>query len=249
MAMRRNKAFTLVELLVVIGIISVLIAMLLPALNKARRAAQSVSCASNLRQIGRGLLMYSNDNKQWLPMNVGVGTWTWPAAFGGGNVSLWYAYAANYMGWNGDTSVNGYVYPRIFDCPSYQRLIAVQWSSTGANWTNVSYGYNDVYFGNYAFGSPASCRSFKRNQIEHPQDKIMVTDALYMIVRANTIGGNVYLLQPRHDGRCNALLADGHVESMTPRQMIGSGVVGDPNYTDALAVHWYNHCYTPGAWN
>ena len=69
----RRHAFSLIELMVVIGIIAVLIAMLLPALQRARQQARSVQCKSNLQQIGQALIIYSNVWNGWIyPPNLGA---------------------------------------------------------------------------------------------------------------------------------------------------------------------------------
>lgn len=110
MVRRHYAGFTLVELLVVIGIIAVLVAILLPALNAARAHANSVTCMSNMRQVTGAVLAYADSNGGRLPWNY--------VDFGNGAVS-----------WNGmvflvtskvlpATLENGVYRPKVLLCPS-----------------------------------------------------------------------------------------------------------------------------------
>jgi len=115
---RTRQAFTLVELLVVIGIIAVLIAILLPALSRARAQAQTVQCLANLRTIGQGLQIYTLANQQSLPFGDFLDPVnTWNTDSDTANWSIRVATALN-KGKLGENFFNSTTGKGIFKCPT-----------------------------------------------------------------------------------------------------------------------------------
>ena len=119
---QRKEAFTLIELLVVISIIALLVAMLLPALGRAREAARQVACASNLHQISLLMTMYAGENNGRMVRHDHT------------NVDLqWPALLLPYL----DT-----LPPDVYLCPTLMvRGLQVKWPNTN----HAEYGYNNGF--------------------------------------------------------------------------------------------------------
>jgi prepilin-type processing-associated H-X9-DG protein len=127
MTLRRTRAvvaFSLVELLVVIGIIAVLLAILLPSLSGARRQANAVKCQSNLRQIGQGLLVYNAQNNGYV-----IPSYHMTGTDGGANVPLdgWAPIMDRDKLIAGDRSL----YTTVFTCPETLDIEGMLGGQTG----------------------------------------------------------------------------------------------------------------------
>jgi prepilin-type N-terminal cleavage/methylation domain-containing protein len=161
---RRTRGFTLVELLVVIGIIALLISILLPALNAAKERANRVKCSSNLRQIGQGLLLYANDNKGIYPRTPANTAGTYTQFTQGGTSTVTDPFGAGGPTVNDVTAAlfllirNADINPEVFVCPSSNsekdtlnnRPPNMRVNFYGPN--NLSYSYTNPYPNDTAIG-------------------------------------------------------------------------------------------------
>jgi len=181
--MRHRRAFSLVELLVVIGVIAVVMGILLPSLNRARRAARQVKCLSKLRQIGLANQTYLGEYRDWcLP-----GYWGWSPAGGGWPASppppeppsgprrWWYNndFLEHFLG-----SVNSDSgrYPDGTLCPE----APLSWDRGNRD----GYTLHNSYAMNYsqlpgvtAANAPDYYNGWRRPQVLDPSDKIQFCDA------------------------------------------------------------------------
>ncbi len=154
----RVRGFTLIELLVVVAVIAVLISILLPSLNKARRQAKRTVCASNLHQLGLGMTQYTSENEDWFPSCALRGdpeqVYNMVWQYGGNTGEGWARRPAHRR------VMFPYVFPEFFRCPEDD--LTNRWTvgfNSAYQATGTSYPLNGYNHGNFMLYRP---RSFGR---------------------------------------------------------------------------------------
>ncbi|MBI4024336.1 MAG: type II secretion system protein [Verrucomicrobia bacterium] len=212
-------AFTLIELLVVIAIISILAALLSPALKKARDSARSIQCMNNLRQIGLAAANYANDNDGCIPAWE-EGTYCW-AQFVGyyefdgtlGPIAGWGGRIYSYLGGKGNW--------RTFVCPSDSiKRDLTDRTNNGDQGTGASYGINAnglPWNGGLSYNG-ASSMKVAFAQLAWPSETCLAADVRGYANSASPFGllyrpwsGWNALYESRHRNGINVLFCDNRV--------------------------------------
>lgn len=235
MTTRIKHSFTLIELLVVVAIISILASMLLPALSKSREKARTISCASNMKQLGLAFTLYNNDWDDYYPM------WTMGSAD-----SSWNKVMAFQLGYitSGEMVL----------CPSssnwLRRYVAAM---ADPQFNAIDYGYNYVYIGRTSYTTymnpvpafphvpPAKLTSLRDSSATIVAGEVssgLRDDQGHYILHTAYHSVDLGRVRASHNFSTNVLWADGHVSNhRVPSQSLAYTVEpfrngGSPNHAN-----------------
>ena len=234
---QKRSAFTLIELLVVIAIIAILAAILFPVFARARENARRSSCQSNMKQIGLGLLQYTQDYDEQMPHQA----FTSP---------VFYTYA---------DMIQPYIKSdQIFDCPSdstnnpYRSVVP----GAGGATANLDYGMNILYrFGSGSLYPPSGRYVGTLAAVEAPSTTVWIgeTNNNYEFTMDVAGAGNLptinlnasppyagataaQRLLARHLETVNILYVDGHVKSSKLTSLLATKTVNGQPIMTAFTV-------------
>lgn len=233
------KKFTLIELLVVIAVISIIAAMLLPALNQAREKAKSTRCLNNLKQIGLGSSMYIDD------------TGSFPRRGAGGSDGVWYTQLiGEYIGGDVKISAGKPSYSKtdiikVFKCPSDRNPMFTA-DSAVAGAEGLSYATNTALSGATTIGTVLY--GIAASKVNKPS-------AIVWLVESNSAAGIAYYcfgrVSYRHPGVGGTPAIPGAGDNMAPASVpagIGTNVGwadGHASYQREMITYKINNTTSP----
>jgi prepilin-type N-terminal cleavage/methylation domain-containing protein/prepilin-type processing-associated H-X9-DG protein len=223
-----RKGFTLVELLVVIGIIALLVAILLPALNKAREQGNWAACMSNLKQIGNAMLLYSNENKGFMLRPASNGNGQMPD-----DLLIWRQTPTPPLKSIDDSliatllNLKGDRLQQLFRCPSDQALDRAPEAGFSQAY-RYSYTMSDYWDKTPDAPTPSTPNGWlkvhrpKLTQVVNSSQKVCIVEEKNpndgRCVHANILDRDD-VLADRHAHQGNLLFHDWHVERKTAKEL------------------------------